>query len=180
MSAVAPRLCVSPWPSKECSHIQWDQLGGIKLSLRNLSEIHNFKICEQSFRKVNMTKATTRYLTKNVRLTFLKLLDDERNERYICNFSTKQTWQHFARIVDTNTVYESATEESGSEAEPDMLTAVPKLRAKKRRWFFRVVQNTCSIYRGHFSFFENCTVASFLIPKRFDFHFLSVFFMKKL
>ena len=29
-----------------------------------------------------MSKATTRYLTKNVRLVFLKLLDDERNERY--------------------------------------------------------------------------------------------------
>ena len=81
-----------------------------------------------------MSKATTRYLTKNVRLTFLKLLDDERNQRCGCyKFIFLQSYQYFTRILDEKTEYDSASEESGSDATSDILIPVPKKRAKKRR-----------------------------------------------
>ena len=41
------------------------------------------QICEESFRFINMSKHTTRYLTVNIRLVFLKILDDIRNERLL-------------------------------------------------------------------------------------------------
>ena len=41
----------------------------------------NMEVCEQTFRKVNCSKHTTRFLNVHSRLCFLKLLDDERNVR---------------------------------------------------------------------------------------------------
>ena len=41
----------------------------------------NTEVCKQSFRTLNMTRSTTRFLTVNTRLVFLKVQDDERNAR---------------------------------------------------------------------------------------------------
>ena len=62
---------------------------------KHLTQGTNLEICEQvcqssfeyiivgskSFRKLNKWKFTTRFLTVNKRLVFLKVLDDERNKR---------------------------------------------------------------------------------------------------
>lgn len=64
----------------------------------------------KSFRKVNKWKFTTRYLTVFRRLFFLKILDDERNMRYVkyrFQFLTKKIFRlvEIEREIEKGDIY---------------------------------------------------------------------------
>ena len=75
-------LPLSSRSSQEPALLWWNQHRGAIVDCY-MAVMKFTQICEESFRFINMSKHTTGYLTVNIRLVFLKILDDIRNERLL-------------------------------------------------------------------------------------------------